>query len=113
MRLFRALPAAGAVVLLLLAGSALLSAVQPHAAAARPADEVLLVYFAMMYEPEPPDQLSNDDLRGLLATLDPEAERIAERLELAGYERHGRSFRLDVRHRGDGRTYTVTPGGIS
>lgn len=112
MRTFRPLPAAVALVVFLTAGDLILLSLLPGSAPASPRDEMWLVYYAVLRSADPPEQLDEETLRGLLAALDPAAEAVGERVRVRGYRASGGGFTLEAEHAGDGRLYRITPDGI-
>jgi hypothetical protein len=115
-RSYRTLPALVAVVLFLVVGDLILLAVLPGgsaAAAVPPEQEMWLVYFALMRSGEPPATLGADDLRRLLAALDPAVAEVADRVTVRTYTRDQYDFVLEAEHSGDGKTYRITSYGLS
>ena len=112
MRTYRPLPAILGTIVFLVVANVLLAWILPGTPAAAAEDEMWLVYFAMAYAGDPPDQLDQIALGSILARLDPAAEPVADRVTVLSYSTNQYGFVLEARHPNDAGTFRITSYGL-
>jgi hypothetical protein len=113
MRVYRVGPTLAAISVFLLLANILLVVSSGGAApeAGDPKEEAWLIFYAIRYLKQPPENIDQEELRRILKELDPDAERIADRFEVLSYSLNGRQFELRLQHV-DGARYRLDLGGV-
>lgn len=111
MRTYRLAPTVAAVALFLVAGNLLVLWSMPEEVVNTPEDDAWIVYYAVVFEPEPPANLTTSDLESLARRLDPSAAEAATRFTVVAYEGTEYGFRLRASHV-DGEDFLITSNGV-